>query len=63
MFTCPNCNSNKVEIQTTEIGIVRWLSPKVSSDGIIESLGKNFKYQGGETLKEEGYNSHSTLVG
>lgn len=56
-FKCPDCNfkSRKVEVQTTEIGHIRWLNPKVNSDGTIEKLGEKWVYESGETLEEKGY--------
>lgn len=41
MFKCPNYShkNSKVEVQTTEVGQVRWLNPKVNKDGTIEDLG------------------------
>ena len=55
MLKCPNCNSksNKVEIQTTEIGTVRWLEPKIIDAEI--DLGKRWVYEGGFTDEEKGY--------
>lgn len=53
MFKCPNCNSKKIVIKTTEIGIVKWLDPKIIDGEII--LGDKWKYEGGETLEEKGY--------
>ena len=53
MFHCPHYNhkSSKVEIQTTEVGSVRWLNPKVNKDGTIEDFGEKWEYLGGETLE------------
>ena len=57
MFKCPECGfkSKKVEIQTTEVGQVRWLNPKVNKDGTIEDFGDKWKYEGGETWEGRGY--------
>ncbi len=57
MLKCPHCQhkSNKVEIQTTEIGQVKWLNPKIGRYGAVEDLGDKWIYEGGETVGEKGY--------
>jgi len=52
MPKCHSCSfrSNKVEVQTTEIGKVRWLNPKLKKDGTIQGLGNKWIYEGGEIL-------------
>ena len=54
---CPNCNTKKqqFEVITTEIGLVRWLHPKINRDGTIKNLGEKCRYEGGETSEEEAY--------
>ena len=53
---CLHCNhkSNKVEIQTTEIGQVRWLNATIDEDEEID-LGNEWQYKGGETWEGRGY--------
>ena len=57
MPKCHSCGfrSNKVEVQTTEIGKVRWLNSKLKKDGTIQGLGNKWIYEGGETLEEHDY--------
>ena len=53
MYNCPNCNSKKIDIRTTEIGTVRWLESKIIYNEII--FGDKWEYEGGQTLEEKGY--------
>jgi len=57
MFNCPNCNfkSNKVDVQTTEIGNVKWFNPKFNKDGTLKGLGNKWEYLGGETWEGRGH--------
>lgn len=57
IFKCPECGfkSNKAEVQTTEVGNVRWLNPKFDKKGVMENLGNDWVYDGGETWKGMGY--------
>jgi len=56
MFKCPKCyfKSNKAEVQTTEIGAIRWLNATMNENEEI-NLGNKWEYKGGETLEEKGY--------